>query len=300
MAAYPGGMTERPQPQLLYWRLRMAGYDAETVQPLSGGVIAQAGLATLYGSGEQVFAKTLAADDVPDLFEIEASGLAALQEAGLRTPDVLLASPTLLVLEPFPAFPDTGEAWEALGRSLAQMHTSTVHDLFGWHRDGWLGRMRQVNTWTADGHEFFAAHRILRWLPSIDGDLDTGDRRALERLCDRLPELMPVQPACLTHGDLWKGNILGSPEGGVAVIDPAVSYTWGEVDLSMVWCSPRTPESERFFDGYNEVSPLVDGWQERMPLLFLRELLSTLAHRCDDWGAVGYLREVIAPFRVRA
>jgi fructosamine-3-kinase len=292
-------MTESAQPQLLHWRLRMAGFDAENVQPLSGGVVAQAGLATLHRGGEQVFAKTLSAD-VPDLFEIEAAGLAALREAGVRTPDVLLASPTLLVLQPFPAFPDTEEAWEELGRAVGRMHASTVSERFGWHRDGWLGRLRQVNTWTDDGHEFYAAHRILRWLPSIDGALDSDDRRALERLCDRLPELIPTQPACLTHGDFWGGNFLGTPEGGVALIDPAVSYTWAEVDLSTLWCSRRSPASERFFAAYAEVAPLLDGWQERMRVLFLRELLSTIAHGDDTWGAAGYLRDVIAPFRVRA
>jgi hypothetical protein len=36
----------------------MAGFDAETVQPAEGGVIARAGVATLYG-GSRVFAKTL-------------------------------------------------------------------------------------------------------------------------------------------------------------------------------------------------------------------------------------------------
>jgi fructosamine-3-kinase len=33
---------------------------------------------------------------------------------------------------------------------------------FGWHHDGYLGRFRQVNTWTTSGHQFFAEHRLLR------------------------------------------------------------------------------------------------------------------------------------------
>ncbi|MEV6968192.1 fructosamine kinase family protein [Hamadaea sp. NPDC051192] len=284
--------------ELLRWRLRLAGFDAESVQPAGGGVIAQAGVATLFHSGTQVFAKTLRADD-PDVFEVEAAGLTALRDAGLRTPDVLHVSPKLLVLAPYPAFPDTGEAWAELGRAVARMHTSTVAGRFGWPADGWLGRMRQVNTWHSDGHEFFAEHRILRWLPDIT-KFTAEDRRALERLCERLPELIPAQPACLTHGDLWPGNILGTPDGGVAVVDPAVSYTWAEVDLSMMWCSPRPPSSERFFAAYAEVAPLLDGWADRMRVLHLREVLSTIAHGDDDWDAVGYVREAVAPFRVRA
>ncbi|NUS15900.1 MAG: phosphotransferase [Streptomyces sp.] len=294
-------MTERTEPHLLRERLRSAGFDAEAVRAATGGVVAQAGLATLSGGGGEVFAKTVPVG-IPGLFDVEASGLAALREAGLRTPDVLLASRELLVLAPFPAFPDTGEAWDELGRALARVHTSTVHERFGWHRDGWLGRLRQVNTWTADGHAFYAEHRLLRWLPEIDGKLDADDRRALERLCDRLPEVVPAQPACLTHGDLWPGNVLGAPGGGVAVVDPAVSYTWAEVDLSTMWCSVRPPQSERFFAAYAEVAgdALLDGWRDRMRVLFLREVLSTVAHGDDTWDAVGYLREVVAPFRVRA
>jgi fructosamine-3-kinase len=121
----------------------------------------------------------------------------------------------------------------------------------------------------------------------------------VERLCARLPELVPEQPACLNHGDLWSGNVLGAPDGGVAVVDPAVSYTWAESELSMLWCSPRPPGSERFFTAYAEVSPLAAGWRERMPVLHLREVLSALAHGVDDWDAAGYVRGVVAPFRAR-
>ncbi|MFI0941584.1 fructosamine kinase family protein [Streptomyces sp. NPDC021020] len=290
-------MTDHPEPRLLRERLLSAGFDVEAVRAAAGGAVAQAGIATLAGGG-QVFAKTVT-EAIPDLFAIEAAGLGVLHDAGLRTPDVLLASSELLVLAPFPVFPDTGEAWEELGRAVARLHTSTVHDRFGWHRDGWLGRLPQANTWTDDGHAFFAEHRVLHWLPFVDDRLDADDRRALERLCERLPELVPAQPACLNHGDLWSGNILGAPDGGVAVIDPAVSYTWAESELSMLWCSPRPPASERFFTAYAEVAPLADGWRERLPVLHLREVLSALAHGVDDWDAVGYVRGVVAPFRAR-
>jgi fructosamine-3-kinase len=33
---------------------------------------------------------------------------------------------------------------------------------FGWDRDGYLGLLRQENSWTADGHTFFAERRLLR------------------------------------------------------------------------------------------------------------------------------------------
>ncbi|WP_406364137.1 fructosamine kinase family protein [Streptomyces sp. NBC_01579] len=45
------------------------------------------------------------------------------------------------MLEPRP-----GKAfWEQLARALAHLHTTTRYPRFGWHRDNWLGRRRQVN-----------------------------------------------------------------------------------------------------------------------------------------------------------
>ena len=158
-----------------------------------------------------------------------------------------------------------------------------------------------MNTWTDDGHEFFARHRLLRWLPEprLRPKLDAGDRRALERLCERLPELLPARPASLTHGDLWAENVMADADGRPAVIDPAVSWTWAEVDLSHLWSSPRPPAAERFFAAYAEVTGLDAGWRERMPLLHLRQTLALVAMFDDDWGSTATVRGLLAPFRDR-
>lgn len=140
----------------------------------------------------------------------------------------------------------------------------------------------------ADGSRVFAKTLAgsLRWLsePLVQAAFDAEDRYALERLCAALPELVPVQPPVLNHGDLWTGNIVATAAGEPVFIDPAVSYTWAESDLSMVWSANRPPVSDRFFAAYAELAPLRAGWRERMPVLHLRELLSTIAHGDDDWG----------------
>ncbi|MET8945830.1 fructosamine kinase family protein [Streptomyces sp. NPDC004542] len=287
-----------PQEEILAERLREAGFAAEEVEAATGGVVAVAGLITLQ-DGTEVFAKTLLGPE-SDIFAVESTGLAELRsQGGVNTPDVLCASPRLLVLERMRPRRDDASFWEQLARMVAALHMSTVTDRFGWHRDGWLGRMRQENAWETDGHTFFAERRILRWLPEplVEAAFDREERRALERLCAALPELVPPRPACLTHGDLWRENIVATDQGAPVLIDPAVSYTWPEVDLSMLWCSPRPPAGDRFFAAYQEAAGVQDGWEERMPLLHLRELLSIIAHGDDDWGAAAAVRKIIAPFR---
>jgi fructosamine-3-kinase len=271
-----------------------------SVRRLSGGVIADVWLIS-YADGNRIVGKTLTgAPD--DLFAIEAEGLAGLHATRhLHAPQVLGATRHMILLEALSPLPDSPAAWERFARDLAAAHRGTVHDLFGWHRDGYLGRLRQVNTWTASGHEFFAEHRLLRYLrePVVWLALDARDRRALERLCDWLPKLIPAMPAVLTHGDLWAGNLLSS-DGRIAVIDPAVSYAWAEIDLSMLWSCPRPPASERFFAVYQELNPSPPGWIDRMPILNLRELLSTVAHfGTEAASTVERIRHVIAPFSQR-
>jgi fructosamine-3-kinase len=274
-----------------------------SAEPLSGGAVANVWLITRT-DGSRVVAKTL--NDVPgvdDVLQVEADGLAVLRQAGgLLTPRVLSVTPRLLVLEAMSACETSAGEWEAFARSLAAMHGATGHDLFGWQRDGYLGRLRQQNAWTADGHEFFAEHRLLRYLrePEVEAALEPGDRRAVERLCNRLREIVPPMPAVLVHGDLWWGNLLSAPDGRIAVIDPAVYYGWAEIDLSMLWSEKRPAESQRFFAAYQELNPSPAGWQDRMPVLHLREQLSTLAH----FGplatvTIARVRETLTPFYPR-
>jgi fructosamine-3-kinase len=148
---------------------------------------------------------------------------------------------------------------------------------------------------------FFAEHRLLRWLgqPRVDAALDAGDRAALERLCHRLPELLPDRPACLTHGDLWTQNLLATPDGQPALIDPAVSYCWAEEDPAHVWSTSPPPEAGQFFARYAELTSLDAGWPARMPLIQLRRHLTVLAQFDDDCGAADHIRATVAPFRRR-
>lgn len=287
---------------LLRERLLRAGMrEVLTVEPASGGLAALAGTATRQ-DGPPVFVKAFAEAPGDDVFVAEAEGLAALRELGrVATPDVILAERDLLVLSLLEPRPRSEAFWERFAHELARMHMGTIHPRFGWHHDNWLGRRRQNNTWNDDGFAFFAQHRLLRWLgqPRVEAALDAADRAALERLCHRLPDLLPDRPACLTHGDLWAQNILATPEGRPALIDPAVSYTWAEVDLAHVWSTSPPPEAQRFFEVYAELTSLDGDWRARMPIIQLRQHLAVLAQFDDDWGAADQIRATLAPFRKR-
>ena len=279
--------------------LRALGLErgVASIQRLPGGYVADPWLVT-YADGTRVVGKTLAGAPV-GMFRAEAEGLAALHATGhLQTPEVLAVTDRLLLLEALATRDDSESSWEAFAHDLAALHRGTVHEAFGWPHDGYLGRVVQRNSWTANGHEFFVQHRVLRYLdePLVQQELTSADRRALERFCDRVTELIPVMPAVLTHGDLWPGNMLSQDDGRITVIDPAVSYTWAEVDLSMLWGCQRPPSSGRFFDVYQELNPALPGWRERMPLLHVRELLSSMAHQGDSDGSAQRLRRTLAPF----
>ncbi|MFG1811555.1 fructosamine kinase family protein [Streptomyces sp. NPDC049040] len=289
-------------PPFLLQRLHAAGLtDVFTVAPAAGGLAATAGLARR-GDGSSVFAKAFDEPPSDDVFAAEAEGLTVLSDAGgIATPEVILADRDLLVLSVLHPRPQTEAFWERFAHLLAHLHTTSRHPRFGWHRDNWLGRRRQVNTWADDGFAFFAEHRLLRWLgePRVRDALDAQDRAALERLCERLPEILPVRPACLTHGDLWAMNLMATPDGQPAVIDPAVSYTWAEVDLAHLWTTAPPPEAQVFFERYAELTGLDREWRDRMPILQLRQHLAVIAQFDPDWGAADLLRATLAPFRQR-
>lgn len=285
--------------ELLLERLRQSGFDDVTaVTVVEGGQAALAGLAVRSGA-KPLFVKSFTEVPADDLFDAEHEGLNVLRQHGLATPEVVLATRDTLVLEVLAPRPADERFWEQLAHELARLHTTTVHDTFGWHRDNWLGRYRQENAWTPDGYEFFATRRLLRWLPErrVQAALDPEDRRALERLCAKLPELLPPGPPCLTHGDMWAHNVLATDTGRPALIDPAVSYMWAEVDLAHLWCCAHPPEAERFFTVYAELTGLDDDWRARMPLVQLRQHLAVIAQFDYDWGAAELVREILKPFR---
>lgn len=268
---------------------------AAAVEPLTGGYHHAVWLAT-QPDGRRVVVKTTEGAP-PGMFRAEAEGLAALARTGtVAAPEVIEYADGHLVLEWLPPLPLADTAfWERAGRALAALH-GIEHDRFGWPEDNWLGPTRQVNTWTSDGYEFFATHRILRYLaePNAQAVLTAEQRAGIERICARLPDLVPPAPPTLTHGDLWRGNMLATPGGTIALIDPAVSWSWAGTDLSMLHCT-TVPLPPPFFAAYHEVRPPEPGWRDHYRVLHLREHLCVLAQ--GDPRAATHIQETLDLFR---
>lgn len=136
--------------------------DVKAVTPVTGGSISDVFMVTLVKGG------TLVVKTVPEapagMFAAEADGLDAIGQR-LRVPAVLGIERAWLALEALRPCPD-GPApgfWAEAGRSVAALH-ALRGDRYGWPSDNWLGRLPQHNGWCDDGHEFFAARRILRYL----------------------------------------------------------------------------------------------------------------------------------------
>ncbi len=273
--------------------LRQAG-DATPLRDrvvIGGGCISQAlRLQTAQGS----YMLKTSEESLPDFFAAEAHGLALLASTNtVRVPEVLAyqdaADGTSFILLEWlqpPPHADHRAADTALGHALATLHRTSAHS-YGLDRDNYLGTSRQVNTRAPSWTAFFREHR-LRFQAELamrNGYWHPERARRMERVLERLDVWIDdnlVQPSLL-HGDLWGGNYLIGPDGGPALIDPAVYY--GDREAELAYTAMFTPFPEAFYHAYEEAWPLPDGWQERRPLYNLYHLINHLNHFGESYGS---------------
>ena len=136
------------------------------------------------------------------------------------------------------------------------------------------GRFLQPNAWMDDWPTFFVERRIRTHLtdPALSPEL----RFRLERACDGpIQEMLPGHPpASLTHGDLWRGNIID----GRWVIDPEVSYADRELDLAYMQMSATDPLPSEFWSAYLAELPFPEGYEQRRRVLELHHRLLQVRH----------------------
>lgn len=257
--------------------------DLEDARPLGGGSICDAYRARW--QGRTVFAKTLR-HPPPGFFAAEEKGLRWLGEAGAPVPDVLDVSDDRIVLEWIEPGSPTRQAAEAFGRDLADLHAHQVPSN-GADWPGYIGSLPMDNAKTDDWPSFYAEQRLLPYLRlAVDaGAIDDAGRRAVEQVCERLPDLAgPTEPPRRIHGDLWSGNVLWTADGRAMLIDPAAHGGHRETDLAMLDLF-GLPHLDTVLAAYQERFPLAAGREERRPLHQLHPLLVHAALFGSSYGA---------------
>ncbi len=232
--------------------------------------------------GETYFAKSRVGGSVTE-FANEAAGLRWLGEVeALPVPKVAAAvedgtEPGLILEWVEPG--DTGDEKE-LGRGLALIHQAGA-ERFDQLAPGATGaelrfgeaHMPLSPAGPEEGFAGIYANR-LRHLSEVAYEMDglgSSDRDVIEQVAGRAGELAgPVEPPARIHGDLWSGNLLWS-DGRPWLIDPAAHGAHRELDLAMLelFGSPGAT----FYSAYDEVSPLADGFRERIGFWQLQPLL---------------------------
>jgi fructosamine-3-kinase len=252
-----------------------ADVQIKNTTPARGGDINQSFV--LHTSAGQFFIKINAALFGRDFFEKEARGLMALLETGaLKTPQPLFDGKfhqeIYLVMEYLPYGEKVPGFWSSFAKGLALLHKKSNPE-FGWRESNYIGRLVQQNSFNTDWISFYIENRILCNIQkAIDKKLlDASDLHLAEKLCARLPGLIPSEPPSLLHGDLWSGNFMSLSDGRPAIFDPAVYYGHRETDIAMTHLFGGFDDD--FYDTYNAEFPLSAGWQERLPLFQLYPLL---------------------------
>jgi fructosamine-3-kinase len=247
---------------------------------VAGGDI-NAALYVRLEDGRERFVKH-GADARAGFYAAEAAGLAWLAEGPLPVPAVVAVADDFLALEWVQRESRCDGFDAALGRGLAHLHQAQPRG-FGFDGPTFIGSLEVPNGPADDWATFYGAQRLAPLLRHASASLPRGCAGRVERVIDRLDDLCgdPEPPARL-HGDLWSGNVMAGPRGEPWLIDPAAYGGHREIDLAMLqlFGSP----SPAFFDAYEDVRPLSEGWRDRVDLY---QLLPLLVHAALFGGGYG-------------
>lgn len=173
--------------------------------------------------------------------------------------------------------------WFSAGQQLAQLHSHVSERGYGFERMTWCGELAQDNRWNDNWADFYLNQRlrpILSHCAEHRIHFPTADT-ALQYAANILSQHQPA--ASLLHGDLWSGNIGFNPDRQLSypvLFDPASYYGDAEADLAMTELFGRFPQ--RFYEGYQSVAALSDGYEERRPVY---QLYHVLGHALQFGGS---------------
>ncbi|MEM7714827.1 MAG: fructosamine kinase family protein [Cyanobacteria bacterium P01_A01_bin.68] len=249
-------------------------FQTQQRRSVSGGCINQG--YSLSDGVRTYFIKLNQASQVK-MFEAEALGLQQMYDAAtIRVPKPIcfgtVENSCYIILEWLSMGRGNSKSSEEMGQKLAAMHKKSLVKQFGWDINNTIGSTPQINTWTEDWVEFFTKYRLgyqFQLAKRRGGTFPQADE-----LLSAIPDLLAdrkVQPS-LVHGDLWGGNAGFLESGEPVIFDPATYYGDREVDIAMTEVFGGFPTA--FYQGYNEVFPLADGYEQRKVLYNLYHILN--------------------------
>lgn len=234
------------------------GQEPRSISPLSGGSVGEVYEAGL--KGRDVVVKVYRGAN-PNL-DIEGWMLRYLADhSELPVPEVLHASPDLLVIEKLPGSSSFSCASEQhAAELLANLHAFR-RDTHGLERDTLIGSLHQPNPDAESWVDFFREHRLLHMAKEgvREGSVPLDTMARIEKFASHLEEwlLEPEHPSLL-HGDVWTTNVLASGGKITGFIDPAVYYGHPEIELAFITLFGTFGNA--FFTAYHERRPIPDGF----------------------------------------
>ena len=287
MSAYPPSLN-----QTVARLIKEAGDNTsiQSAHSLSGGCINHA---LKLKTEANAYLLKWNSDPLPGMFAAEVRGLEMLAATHtVRVPAVYgfaeasLEQPALILLEWLEG--DDKDPF-ALGEQVARLHRAEhlpgTPLAYGLEGDNYLGSSVQKNAWKVDWVHFFGNYRLRPQMELAHQNkrLPPERQKRLESLIAHLDEILggvERQPA-LIHGDLWGGNVIPGPNG-LALIDPAVSYSDREAEIAYTQLFGGFSSS--FYDGYQSVWPLEPGFSDRRDLYNLYHLLNHLNIFGEGYG----------------
>jgi fructosamine-3-kinase len=255
--------------------LKTLGDPSPHWQSVGGGSINETyRITTAKGS---FFCKMNSAVNFPQLFRLEANGLAFLdQQQVIRIPEVIdhfeLNGQQVLLLEWISSGERTDHFWKNFGRQLAFLHMRSS-DHFGLNENNYMGAVPQDNSPSADWTTFFRDKRLhpLVSMCHQRSLLQSRHVTLFEKFYGRLQALFEPEPPSLLHGDLWSGNFMCDQHAEPVLIDPAVYYGHRSMDLAMTTLFGGFQPA--FYEAYHFHFPFSSNYREQWEAANLYPLL---------------------------
>ncbi|WP_245545607.1 fructosamine kinase family protein [Gillisia limnaea] len=245
-------------------------------------------------SSEEFVVKLNSSHKFPGMFTAEKMGLEILKRSGnIDIPIVFdvgeFEGKTYLLLEYKVSAKPTEYFWDLFGKQLARLHKNTASK-FGLANDNYIGSLPQQNNFCTTPADFYISERLE---PQLKLARDKNyNLEITKNFFKNISEIIPQEPPSLIHGDLWNGNYLVNSSGHPCLIDPAMAYAPREMDLAMMKLFGGF--DQQIFQSYQQEFPLLNGFEERIPLWQLYYLLVHL-----NLFGVGYksaVRDIIRQF----